>query len=261
MLYTKFMDQHPVPRQISTFEFKLIGFLTLRQFIFIALFSALGVVFFYGIPVPVLNIAATVIAVVAGLALSFIRINERPFDLFVRNFIKKLFSPSQYYYVKKNSPPPFLTEINQSENTAKTYVLARQKLTTYLNQKNQSLPYDQKKQQIDRLLANKTALPKSSTVKPSDQANDKPFLAGVVKNSKNIPLPGILVYIKNQNQQLVRILKSNPHGLFATFHPLDQGEYEVDAQDPDQSYFFDTMKIKIADSDRRPLTIVSKELL
>jgi len=47
------MEQHAVPRQITTFEFKLIGFMTLRQFIYLLVFIPLGVVVYFLFPIPV----------------------------------------------------------------------------------------------------------------------------------------------------------------------------------------------------------------
>jgi hypothetical protein len=51
------MEQgHPIPRQITTFEFKLIGFLTLRQFIYLVIFIPAGYLTFILFPIPLLNI-------------------------------------------------------------------------------------------------------------------------------------------------------------------------------------------------------------
>lgn len=243
------MDQHPIPRQITTFEFKLIGFLTLRQFIFIAIFSGLGMIFFYGIPIPFVNTAATAISVLIGIAFAYIRINERPLDIFVRNFIKKIFTPSQYYYVRKNpAPSSFFTSSTQiSKRTPETEEI--KKLISSAK--------------IDPMVKSASASPlRHETSRKRDEPDpSNPFLSGLVINHKNTPLPGILIYIKDQNNKLVRILKSNQHGLFATFHSLPDGEYALETKDPKSGYFFDTVKIPVKSYLKRPITITSKELL
>src|SRR5450830_869986 len=53
--YTEIMEQHAIPRQITTFEFKLIGFLTIKQFIYLLIFIPIGLLIFYTFPIPILN--------------------------------------------------------------------------------------------------------------------------------------------------------------------------------------------------------------
>ena len=89
----------------------------------------------------------------------------------------------------------------------------------------------------------------------------KPFFIGTVKNGKRIALPGILIYVKNTQNIPVRLLKTNQHGIFATFNPLPAGEYTFEIKDPKSSYLFDTMKITIQDINTRSIEFYSKELL
>jgi hypothetical protein len=49
------MDLHPIPRQITTFEFKLIGFMTVKQFGYVLLAGVVGYLFFLAIPIQILN--------------------------------------------------------------------------------------------------------------------------------------------------------------------------------------------------------------
>ena len=72
------MDQHPIPIQITTFEFKLIGFLTIKQFIYLVIFVALGLLVYGLTPVPVLNVIFGIIVACIGAAFAFIPINDRP---------------------------------------------------------------------------------------------------------------------------------------------------------------------------------------
>ena len=56
-------------------------------------------------------------------------------------------------------------------------------------------------------------------------------------------------------------MKTNPHGIFATFNPLPPAEYIFEFKDPKNTYFFDTMKLKIEESNPKPLELFSKELM
>jgi hypothetical protein len=98
--------------------------------------------------------------------------------------------------------------------------------------------------------------------KPTVSSGGRPaFFTGVVKNHKLIPLPGILVYVKDGQGQTVRLLKTNPHGVFATFNPLLPTEYVFEIKDPNNNYFFDTMKINVEKQNLKPLEVYSKEMI
>ncbi len=71
----------------------------------------------------------------------------------------------------------------------------------------------------------------------------------------------MLIYVKDEKGNILRLLKTNPHGIFATFNPLPAGEYIFEVKDPKNTYNFDTMKIKIEDTNPKPIEIFSKELL
>ena len=70
-----------------------------------------------------------------------------------------------------------------------------------------------------------------------------------------------MVYVKSSSEQAVRILKTNHHGLFATFHPLPPGDYAVNPKDLGGKYFFDTMNITVDEQQLPPIQIYSKEVL
>ena len=92
------MEQHPIPQQISSYEFKLVGDMTLKQF----LKAAVGIVvaiFIYktGLLVifkwPLMLISAGV-----GLLLAFVPFEDRPLESWVLSFIKAIYSPTIYIY-------------------------------------------------------------------------------------------------------------------------------------------------------------------
>lgn len=287
------MDQHPIPRQITTFEFKLIGFLTLRQFIYLIVFLPIGFVAYRIFPIPILNIIIGLLVSGIGAAFAFLPINERPLDVWIKNFYKRLTSPTQYFYQKSNRPLYFLNNLYflADPHRVVSHIESQEKLAAYLV-KNRP-PQNQKKQNINSLLqqsilhlkkTNGVTHEKPLTASSGPQQNplpvmpktenpetqrsivtpspiQKPYFTGVIKNHKLIPLPGILIYVKNEKGEPLRLLKTNPHGVFATFSRLPVGEYVFEVKDPKNSYFFDTMKIAIGESNSRPLEFFSKELL
>lgn len=272
------MDQHPVPRQITTFEFKLIGFLTLKQFIYLVIFIPLGIIVFYLFPIPLLNIILAVGVGSIGAALAFLPINDRPLDVWIKNLYKRLTSPTQYFYHKQNPPIYFLKNLvfEADPHRVVSHITSQQLLNKYLSKSSSTSAVNQKKQTINQLLQqplklkshretaafkNKASNQLSSSSPPPQPKAKIPFFSGVIKNHKFIPLPGILIYVKDEKGEVLRLLKTNPHGVFATFNPLPAGEYIFEIKDPKNTYLFDTMKIKIENTNPKPWEFFSKELL
>lgn len=230
-------QQHPVPRQITSFEFKLIGFMTLKQFIYLLIFFPFGYIVYRLFPIPFLNIVAGISIAVFGAALAFIPVNDRPLDIWVKNLLRRLTSPTQYIYQKNNDAASLLkTREEEKEDMPQQIFTAPSPPISSSSQVNQ-------------------------VIAPTSKIEETPFLMGVVKNSKDIPLPEIMVSIKDQKNTIIRLLKTNIHGVFTTYHPFEGGEYIFEIRDPSRRYFFDRMTIKVEKQNTHPIEFVSKELL
>lgn len=105
------MDQHPIPQQISSYEFRLVGDMTLKQFAQVAGGCLLGLVF-YASPLPwYLKWPFVFLFVCAGVALAFFPVEERPLQTWVIAFLKAIYSPTQYIWQKPvRKPEIFVAE-------------------------------------------------------------------------------------------------------------------------------------------------------
>jgi len=108
------MEQHPIPQQISSYEFKLVGEMTLKQFakaaggIIIALvINSAPLVFF--IKWPLIFIFA-----VGGLMLAFVPFQDRPLETWLLAFLKSIYNPTMFIY-KKGRPKNWL-DIDLAKN-------------------------------------------------------------------------------------------------------------------------------------------------
>lgn len=266
------MEQHPIPRQITTFEFKLVGFLTIKQFIYIVIFALLGFVTYVIFPIPIINIILGIFVAAIGPALAFIPINDRPLEVWLRNLIKRLLSPTQYKFQKNNASLSVLqNNFSGNSATVSAHIDSQQKLSNYLSKNNSG--GNSKKQSINDLFQNPITInsqppasAKASSGKPTANlqplSTNESFISGIVKNHNLTALSGILVYVKKpENTNPLRILKTNINGVFATFRPLPEGEYIFEIKDPKETYLFDTIKVKIEKSNNKTLEIISKELI
>lgn len=271
------MEQHAIPRQITSFEFKLIGFLTIKQFIYLVISIPTGILIFYTFPVPILNFFLGLVVGLIGVAFAFIPINDRPMEVWVRNLIKRLSSPTQYFFKKQNPAIYFLKDLifTHDPHRVMSHIDSQQKLSKYLNTKAPTNNQN-RNQEINNLFTNsfssllgkkqiaKSYLPTEALAKVGSLTPNakNPTLTGQIKNYKQVPLAGILVYIKKEPvSEPIRILKTNSHGIFATYNPLPSSEYFFEVKDPKGNFFFDTMKARVENKNVKPIEIISKELI
>lgn len=103
------MEQHPVPRNISGFQFHLIGDMTLRQFGYLAAGVGIGYLVYKSAPfTAIINIPLALFCGFAGFAFAFLPIQERPLEKWLAAFIKSIMSPTQYRWYKNNPAPDIL---------------------------------------------------------------------------------------------------------------------------------------------------------
>jgi hypothetical protein len=108
MFAFKTMEQHPIPQNVTTFQFRLIGDMTLKQFGYLV-GGAIVAYIMYKLPLPFFfTLPLAVTSAVAGFGLAFVPIEERPMDVWVLSFIKSIYNPTQYVWKKQIvvQPPP-----------------------------------------------------------------------------------------------------------------------------------------------------------
>ncbi len=95
------MEQHPVPQNVTTFQFRLIGDMTIKQFGYLAGGAILAYIS-YRLPLPFFFTwpAATIFAL-GGVGFAFVPIEERPMDVWVLSFIKNVYSPTQFVWSRE----------------------------------------------------------------------------------------------------------------------------------------------------------------
>lgn len=95
------MDNHPIPQDITGFQFKLIGAMTVKQFLYLAVGTILAWFFFFVLPLPsLIRWPIALFAIGLGGSIAFIPIDGRPMDQMFTNLIKAIYAPTQYVYDK-----------------------------------------------------------------------------------------------------------------------------------------------------------------
>src|SRR3989344_4811036 len=86
----KYMENHPIPQDVTGFKFRLIGSITVKQFLYL-LGAGASALIFYILPLPFLaKIPFMLLSGGVGLSLAFVPIDGRPMDKMILNFLKTL---------------------------------------------------------------------------------------------------------------------------------------------------------------------------
>lgn len=99
------MEQHPVPQNVTTFQFRLIGDMTLKQFGYLCAGAILAFIA-YKLPLPfIITWPLTMVFVFLGIGFAFIPVEERPMDVWVFSFFKSIYTPTQYLWTREAVQP------------------------------------------------------------------------------------------------------------------------------------------------------------
>lgn len=98
------MQPHPVPQNVTAFQFKLVGDMTLKQFLYLAFGVGLAYLIFVllAAPFPVFAWPMIVFFSFFGIAFAFIPIADRPFDHWVKAYLKAVYSPTKMVWQKES---------------------------------------------------------------------------------------------------------------------------------------------------------------
>ncbi len=97
------MEQHPIPQQISSYEFKLVGDMTLKQFLKAAAGIVLAILINSTKLLPIFKWPLMLVVGGSGLILAFVPFEDRPLEAWIISFIKSIYSPTIYTYKRGGS--------------------------------------------------------------------------------------------------------------------------------------------------------------
>lgn len=131
------MDNHPIPQDITGFQFRLIGNMTVKQFLYLASGTVVAWLFFFVLPLPALiRWPISLISIGFGGAIAFIPIDGRPMDQMFVNLIKAILAPTQFVYDKTGGiipaiQTPIIPHVQTQPQTQQTnQQLGKQQATT-----------------------------------------------------------------------------------------------------------------------------------
>ncbi len=95
------MENHPIPQDITGFQFKLIGSMTVRQFVYLAVVVLIGWFISFLLPIPhIISWPISIVIVTIGIIFTFVPVDGRPMDTMFINLFRAMLSPTKYIYGK-----------------------------------------------------------------------------------------------------------------------------------------------------------------
>lgn len=104
------MEQHPIPQQISSYQFKLVGDMTLKQFFQVAGGALVGLIIYSTGLHPIIKWPLILIAVGLGAAMAFLPFEERPLEKWIIAFFRSIYSPTIYKWKKSEAEPIYFAQ-------------------------------------------------------------------------------------------------------------------------------------------------------
>lgn len=103
-LYAVTMESHPIPQNVTSFQFHLVGDMTLKQFLYLAIGSAIAYFLFVFVSsfYPLIAWPLIILSASLGVAFAFLPIASRPLDYWLGAFLKAVYSPTKRVWQKNN---------------------------------------------------------------------------------------------------------------------------------------------------------------
>lgn len=104
------VQQHPIPQNVTSYQFRLVGDMTLKQFLQLSAGVVIGLII-YATPLPSF-FKWPLVSIVVGLgaAIAFVPIQGRPLDQWIVAFIRSIYAPTIYVWQKPNHQQPSLNQ-------------------------------------------------------------------------------------------------------------------------------------------------------
>lgn len=283
--------EHQVPQNVTSFEFHLVGDMTLKQFGYLASGMIVAYIFFATILTssPFIAVPLIIFSALCGVAFAFFPIYDRPLDHWVTSFFKAIYSPTQGAWqspLTHNKPDPKdpafhnrlqLFMASQGEAPIPVQELPKEvipaqdtaqlaQMTQYIQQLEAKLAQNEKQVvappvilQTPKPAPVAVAAPQPQVYYPAQMVltSQPNVINGVVTDSEGNYLDGVIISIYDKNNMPVRASKTNKLGQFSGASPLSDGIYTVSIEK--ENLDFDPLQVNLTGAILPPLTVHARK--
>lgn len=104
------MEQHAIPQQISSYQFRLVGDMTLKQFFQLAGGCLVSLLFYASSLPAIVKWPLIIFFALLGVALAFLPFEERPLEKWIIAFFKSIYSPTMFAWAKTSTPEKYFQD-------------------------------------------------------------------------------------------------------------------------------------------------------
>lgn len=293
------MENHPIPQDVTGFKFKLIGSITVKQFLYLLACGILATVSFLLFNKnPLLMVPSILFFAGIGFSLAFVPIEGRPMDVMLVNFARTIPSENRYIFRKRGAnlasfkifDVPVIhhaataTKAAQEEknpaNDKRALLISRLRNSSFRPDEGEverlknisSIFEDVKTTRVYTPVAaekiEKEDLRQTQTQPQAPVAGTAGFqtlpdtpnvVMGRLVDSRGKVLPNILVEVLDSEDVPRRAFKTNAQGQFAAATPLADGTYKLVFTDPSKQHEFETKEITLDSKIFNPIETVSTD--
>ncbi|HKY74483.1 MAG TPA: PrgI family protein [Patescibacteria group bacterium] len=110
------MQEHPVPQNITSYEFHLIGNMTLKQFFELAAGALLAFMSYSSNLPDLFKWPLIFFFVILGIVFAFVPLQERPLDHWFLAFVRAIYNPTKFYWKKTIKVPDVFSYTTSSSS-------------------------------------------------------------------------------------------------------------------------------------------------
>lgn len=260
------MEQHPVPQPITSYEFRLVGDMTLKQFGKLAAGLILALIVYAINPPALLKWPLIFLFSGIGAAMAFVPFEGRPIDIWIIAFFKRIYSPTQFIWKQKEKavsslsqaqskaiplvppqPPPPVPKPKITNSSVYSQPTVMPKIPT----PPVNIPPPPPKVEGRRVEAKFTP----NVVVPATPSLPN-LMVGFIRDKQGKLIEGAILEIRDAKGNPVRAFKTNKLGQFLSATPLHNGTYEIETEK--EGHQFDIIKVNLEGKILPPIEIISK---
>ncbi len=285
------MEQHPIPQEISSYEFRLVGSMTLKQFLKLAMGLVFAYLVFRSSLTSILRIPLSLVLLLLGIGTAFVPFNERPLEFWLLSFFKAAYSPTVFIWNKPFSPrrtaykampvpapvqvfapstktvsPAVKTPAKEAKpvtgaivpvfpEVQKQPVAAASEITKQAGLSSEQIIQMIKKNSPKGEIASTS--PEYLKMSLPATPTSPNIINGLVMDSESKTMEGAIVEIQDLEGNPIRAMRTNSLGQFQTATPLPIGQYLILVEK--EPFSFAIIKIQAEGKIIAPLQIQAKK--
>lgn len=126
------MEQHAIPQNVSSYQFKLVGDMTLKQFFQLAGGFLVALIFYSAPLIGIIKWPFVIVSAILGVALAFLPLEERPLERWIFAFFRAIYAPTEYFWQHSKVAPLYFQPEPASAASSDTAPPQEKALQEYL---------------------------------------------------------------------------------------------------------------------------------